>query len=478
MKFLKIKPLLLFLLLAQTSLFAELIQVPAETPSIQEAIELASTGDTIAVSPGEYFENINFRGKDVLLTSLFYLNQDPTYIDSTIINGSLASIIDTGSVVVFINNEGPDAILQGFTITGGIGTIFFNNIENFYVRVGGGILIDRASPTIRFNKIIDNKSTHVPAFALGAGGGGIRAARSRVKIENNIIADNRGLYAGGLMLANCYPSVRNNLIIGNSAGGDFDGGGGIYIDFALYADSIVQIVNNTIVNNSSGKKGGGLIITGVPAKLINNIIYGNTATQDSSQIFERGFAGVPTGQAILSYSNIERGWSGDGNIDTPPLFADTLFHLASDSPCIDAGDPDINFNDREDDLQPGMALAPSLGSTRNDMGAYGGPLLNQFFYEPIVISSSNQNIPRKPKYNLSINNPASPGSPIYLDWEEMQQGKLQLLNLNGQVVADWKKDFNSKRWETKVPEVHSGIYILHFQTDTFQSHQKVFILPH
>ncbi len=477
MKLSKLSTLFLFLLIVPSSLFAKLIQVPAEASSIQEAITLATTGDTVAVSPGEYFENINFRGKDILLTSLFYLDQDPSYIDSTIINGSLASIIDTGSVVVFINDEGPDAILQGFTITGGIGTIFFNSIENFYVRVGGGILIDKASPTIRFNKIIDNESIHVPNFAVGAGGGAIRAAKSRVKIENNIIRNNQGNYAGGIMLANCYPSVRNNLIIGNAAGSSFDGGGGIYIDFALYADSIVQIVNNTIVNNSSEKKGGGLIITGVPAKLINNIIYGNTATQDSLQIFERGFSGVSTGQAILSYSNIERGWSGDGNIDTPPLFADSLFHLAHDSPCIDAGDPDLNYNDREDDQQAGMALAPSLGTLRNDMGAYGGPLLNQFSYTPILIASGDKNIPPTVNYQISMSNPARPGNPFYIDWEEATSGKWQLLNLSGQVMSEGKNVFPTQHWRAIFPEVHSGLYLLHFQSGNFQGHKKVFILP-
>jgi hypothetical protein len=50
------------------------------------------------------------------------------------------------------------------------------------------------------------------------------------------------------------------------------------------------------------------------------------------------------------------------------------FHLdpGIPSPCIDAGDPAEMYNDPEDPMTPGYALWPSLGTIRNDMGAYGG----------------------------------------------------------------------------------------------------------
>jgi hypothetical protein len=47
--------------------------------------------------------------------------------------------------------------------------------------------------------------------------------------------------------------------------------------------------------------------------------------------------------------------------------------LSETSPCIDAGDPNPEFNDPEDPLNPSFALWPSLGSVRNDIGYTGGP---------------------------------------------------------------------------------------------------------
>ncbi len=46
-------------------------------------------------------------------------------------------------------------------------------------------------------------------------------------------------------------------------------------------------------------------------------------------------------------------------------WVDGDYHLQDSSPCIDAGDPDSQWND--------ACLPPGKGSARNDMGVYGGP---------------------------------------------------------------------------------------------------------
>jgi hypothetical protein len=94
------------------------IQVPADYSNIQDAINASETGDTILVGKGTYVENINFMGKNIFLSSYFYLTRDKMFIDSTIIDGSNPAHPDTGSVVIFRNGETRDAVLQGFTITG------------------------------------------------------------------------------------------------------------------------------------------------------------------------------------------------------------------------------------------------------------------------------------------------------------------------------------------------------------------------
>ena len=74
--------------------------------TIQRCINSASPGDEIRVySPyGTFYESIDFLGKDLRLM---------TY------TGAVIEATSAGPVVTFENGEGPNALLQGFTITGG-----------------------------------------------------------------------------------------------------------------------------------------------------------------------------------------------------------------------------------------------------------------------------------------------------------------------------------------------------------------------
>jgi len=65
-----------------------IIAVPRDYVTIQAAINAAVNGDTVLVSPGTYFENINFRGKNIVVASDYILTSDPSSIKNTIINGS------------------------------------------------------------------------------------------------------------------------------------------------------------------------------------------------------------------------------------------------------------------------------------------------------------------------------------------------------------------------------------------------------
>jgi hypothetical protein len=128
------------------------INVPSDAGSIQEAINVAIDGDTIAVSDGTYKGNINFKGKSLTLTS-----------DSanTIIEGT-----EQGSVVTIDSNS----ILKGFTITS-------KNID------ARGIYVKDASPTIENCTIIDNKTAEL-------GGGVFSTQNSSPEIINCIITGN------------------------------------------------------------------------------------------------------------------------------------------------------------------------------------------------------------------------------------------------------------------------------------------------
>src|SRR5262245_8716390 len=89
---------------------AAVIQVPGDYPTIQAAINAAGNGDTIEVAAGIYVENLNFLGKAVRVTSA-------QGADVTVIDGN-----QTGSVVSFVSGEGPQSVLNGFTLRNGRST--------------------------------------------------------------------------------------------------------------------------------------------------------------------------------------------------------------------------------------------------------------------------------------------------------------------------------------------------------------------
>ena len=191
-------------------------KVPGDFPTIQAAISASQSGDTVLVAPGVYVENITFSGKAITVVS----QAGP---DFTTIDGN-----QTTPVVRFASGEGPNAVLDGFTIRNGYGS-----------EEGAGIRIYGASPTVQRNRIVNNR---------GCGGAGIM------------------IYDGS-------PLIQANTISGNTTSGcSGSGGAGILITFR----GSPQIINNTITNNVTGSGGGGLALTGTTTPLIrDNIITGN-----------------------------------------------------------------------------------------------------------------------------------------------------------------------------------------------------------
>ena len=115
------------------SSLAATINVPADQPTIQAAINAATSGsDEVLVAPGTYNEIIDLLGKAITVRST---------------GGAAVTTIDgTGlsdSVVKCASGEGPDTILDGFTITGGTG----GNTSESGDPVGGGMFNSGSNPT-------------------------------------------------------------------------------------------------------------------------------------------------------------------------------------------------------------------------------------------------------------------------------------------------------------------------------------------
>lgn len=116
---------------------ATVITVPGDQPTIRAGIDAAVNEDPILVAPGTYYENINFRGKNIVVASHYILDGETDFIETTIINGSHPSHPDTGTCVLTISGEDSTAVLQGFTLTKGTGTKWFDTLMEEMYREGG-----------------------------------------------------------------------------------------------------------------------------------------------------------------------------------------------------------------------------------------------------------------------------------------------------------------------------------------------------
>ena len=82
---------------------------------------------------------------------------------------------------------------------------------------------------------------------------------------------------------------------------------------------------------------------------------------------------------MVTYSDVEGGWSGEGNIEANPSFAGAItFHLGPVSPCVDSGTDAGVYTDMDGQRRPWGAGF--------DMGA------DEFSAEPcsVIASSGNQ----------------------------------------------------------------------------------------
>jgi len=155
-------------------------------------------------------------------------------------------------------------------------------------------------------------------------------------IKNNTVTATSQSWAGGVYIANCSPAVTNNIISGNSAWY----GGGVVVRHVTQYSGIPnpEIINNTIIYNSA-RDGGGLEVGGTSqtkAKVMNTILWGNSASNVGSQIDVYGSATIQ-----VCYSDVQGDWTGEGNIDADPmLVADSL---ADTSPCIGTGTLQYDF---------------------------------------------------------------------------------------------------------------------------------------
>lgn len=395
------KLLCISLLMICTDAGAVIRNVPSQYATIQSAIIACSDGDTVLVQPGTYTENINFRNRKIVLTSRFYQNMDLSFISSTIINGSNPQQPDSASCVIIAGGQDSTSVLQGFTLTGGKGTIW--NDEHFagFYREGGGLLVALCNPVIQYNIIRDNHCI-TGGIANSTGGGGVRIGDGYVRFYNNVVMNNSARYGAGIVLNYTGGEIKNNLIAKNFGSMQFGAGSAIWMNNTFTRPRTIE--NNTIVFNSANSQSPGIYNSAGATTVINNIVWGNTGGNNTQ------FSGP---QMLVTYCNVQGGIAGAGNINSEPLFDSTNYYLKAGSPCIDKGDSSARYNDPQDPQNPTLAKWPARGGLRNDIGAYGGPLSRMIANTVVSVSSSgNALLPEQLTLQQNYPNPFNPSTEI------------------------------------------------------------------
>ena len=321
---------------------AATIRVPADQPTIQAGIDAAATGDEVLVAAGTYTgpgnRDLDFAGKALALRSE---------------SGAQATVIDCqsqGRGVWLHSGEPSTAIIEGFTVTGGLAS------------EGGAMLLEGASPTVRSCIFTLNYSADRGGGAISSQGGS--PVFSDCQFTGNVGDHGVGgavLLDGGAMNFTRCEFRRNN---GTFQGGAFyvqsatvmlaecilDRNGTIGYGGALLAKATTLTLDHCTLHANAasfGGGGGGLSLDDASTATITNTIIafstdgeavncrdGSSATLSCSDVF---------GNADGDWTSCLAGQQGQNdNLALDPLFCDAAngdLSLNAASPCQPANAP-------------------------------------------------------------------------------------------------------------------------------------------
>jgi predicted outer membrane repeat protein len=308
------------------------------------------------------------------------LSERDIVANPTILSGDIEMVGDASDnvhhvVLAAFATTTPTTRLDGFTISGGNANVSPSSItvngQSILRSFGGGVYTFVGTNTLTNNSLSGNTA--------GSRGGGIYTIGGTNTLTNNSLSGNSaGDVGGGAFIQAGTNTLTNNSLSGNTA----DYGGGIYT-----FDGTITLTNNSLSGNSAGSRGGGIYTDGDTYTLTNNIIWGN-----SSGIFNDGST------LNVTYSIVQGGFTGEGNLDVDPLFVNQPavglgtsgdLRLQAYSPAINVGNnadvpmgvtTDLDGNDR-------------IINGTVDMGVYEfqGVVLNLLttYYVDVDVTSGN-----------------------------------------------------------------------------------------
>ncbi len=265
-------------------------------------------------------------------------------------SGSSVNLDDSGSVE---NNSAGDAggglCLKSSDLYANEGTILYNHSDSN----GGGIYaLDGSFVDMDLGgySCLNQKCSRLEHNSASSYGGGIYSNDSTVWLDSTYVTDNAGSYGGGIYAYKSFVQADSTLFSRNNS---VDGVGDA---IRLFSSSTLNSTNSTWAYNDSGgtATGRAIDLSSSSVNLQCSIIWGHTSS-------------INTSDENVTYSDIEGGYAGEGNLDTNPLFVSSTndYHLQTGSPLIDrcvSG----KTNDIDGESRP---IARNTGASPYDMGA-------------------------------------------------------------------------------------------------------------
>jgi hypothetical protein len=457
--------------------------------SIQDGIDLCSSGDTVLVGPGTYVENINFNGMAITVMSEY--GQDTTVID-----GSSPANPDTGTVVTFDSGEDVTSVLDGFTITNGTGTL-----DPGYGYIGGGVLCNyNSSPIITNNMITGNTATYGGGIDCGYGS-------SPSIIDNIISANSTTASAAGIDLYDdCSPTIMDNTIIDNIAG---SAGCGIQ----CYDNCSPLIIGNTIMNNTAATWGGGIRASLNSSPTIrDNHIEGNQALDGGGIICDGGSSSSPLIVHNTITNNIATNYGGgiECELNATPTIDSCLIsdNKGDEIYCYNGGNPVIYYNDiieiNSDDYavfnaDPSVTIDADSNWWGHSSGPYhptanpsgqGGAVSDYVDFDPWLMNPGIEefNVSLPVRLVLQVNpNPFIQATNIRYRIQDSgyttQNPTLRIFDAMGRLVKQW--DYPTIRLSDHVSwdgtdqfnrQLPSGVYFVKFTAEESSTTRKILLV--
>ncbi|MBT7615844.1 MAG: choice-of-anchor D domain-containing protein [Calditrichaeota bacterium] len=259
-----------------------------------------------------------------------------------------------------------------------------NDVTGREIVVGSLYLTTREDHFINETIIDANGDGRVLTFQNGEG--------RETKWVGFTITGGSRTYGAGVYCLGTSPTFSNMVIFGNTAIRPEDSGGyggGFYITTrAGNEDEVAEplLVNCTIYgNHGEGGRGGIHIYRNGDPTLINCVHWNNTHGEDNE-------ISIVAPDHNITYSDIQDGYEGQGNIDRDPELMDPdegEFNLTEGSPCVDSGDPESprDIDDTRADMGALIfAQSPSIFVDQRELD-FGAVNVGQSIQQTVRVSS-------------------------------------------------------------------------------------------